>query len=79
MGRLANMYLLGNAVTRDSASAYIWLVRAISAVGDLSDEDIGKWEEHHDDLRFWTEWRDEAHGQMTEAEKQLSQALLTPP
>jgi hypothetical protein len=58
MGRLGNMYLLGNAVTPDSASAYIWLARAISAVGDLSDQDIGKWEEYHDDLRFWTAWRD---------------------
>ena len=79
MGRLGNMYLLGNAVTRDSASACIWLAWAISAAGDLSDEDIGKWKEYHDHPRFWTEWRDEAYRHMTEAEKQLSQALLTTP
>ena len=60
------------------------LARVISTMGDLSDEDIGKWKEYHDHLRFWTEWRDEAYGQMTEAERkdaerQLSQVLLTTP
>ena len=37
MGRLGRMYLLGNAVERDSLTTYLWLAKAVSAPHTLPD------------------------------------------
>ena len=42
MGRLGHMYLLGNAVERDSLTAYLWLARAVSAAHTLPDTESRK-------------------------------------
>ena len=48
MGRLGYMYLLGNAVERDSLTAYLWLARAVSAAHTLPDTESWKWEGYCD-------------------------------
>ena len=48
MGRLGHMYLLGNAVERDSLTAYLWLARAVSAAHTLPDTESRKWEGYRD-------------------------------
>ena len=48
MGSLGNMYLLGNAVERDSLTAYLWLARAVSATHTLPDTESRKWEGYRD-------------------------------
>ena len=44
MGRVGHMCLLGNAVERDSLTAYLWLARAVSAARTLPDTESRKWE-----------------------------------
>jgi TPR repeat protein len=70
MGRLGHMYLLGNAVERDSLTAYLWLARAVSAAHTLPDTEFGKWESYRDEAHYWDQWRDEAYAQLTKAERQ---------
>ena len=48
MGRLGHMYLLGNAVERDSLTAYFWLARAVFAAHTLPDTESRKWEGYRD-------------------------------
>jgi hypothetical protein len=64
------MYLLGNAVERDSLTAYLWLARAVSAAHTLPDTEFGKWESYRDEAHYWDQWRDEAYAQLTKAERQ---------